>query len=42
MAAANNNGILDVNAGQTFTGGGEGATFFQHLRASGFYHWQSR
>ena len=36
MAAGNNNGILDVNAGQTFTGGGEGATFFQHLRASGF------
>ena len=36
MAEGNNNGILDVNAGQTFTGGGEGATFFQHLRASGF------
>ena len=36
MAAGNNNGILDVNAGQTFTGGGEGATFFRHLRASGF------
>lgn len=36
MAAGNNNGILDVNAGQTFTGGGEGATFFQHLRAAGF------
>ena len=36
MAAGGNNGILDVNAGQTFTGGGEGATFFQHLRAAGF------
>ena len=35
-AFGNNNGILDVNAGQTFTGGGEGATFFRHLRASGF------
>ena len=36
MAAGNSNGILDVNAGQTFTGGGEGATFFRHLRAAGF------
>ena len=36
MAAGNNNGILDVNAGQTFTGGGEGETFFRHLRAAGF------
>ncbi len=35
-AFGNNNGILYVNAGQTFTGGGEGETFFRHLRASGF------
>ncbi len=36
ILAGTNNGVLGVNAGQTFTGGGEGTQFFQHLRASGF------
>ena len=36
ILAGNNDGILAINAGQTFTGGGEGTAFFQHLRASGF------
>ena len=36
MAAGNNNGIVNVTAAQAFTGGGEGATFFRHLRATGF------
>ncbi len=35
-AAGNNNGSLAVTAAQTFTGAGEGAAFFQHLRAAGF------
>lgn len=35
-AFGNANGILAINAAQTFTGGGEGAAFFQHLRAAGF------
>ncbi|GAB4483874.1 MAG: prepilin-type N-terminal cleavage/methylation domain-containing protein [Burkholderiaceae bacterium] len=35
-AAGNNNGVLAVAAGQTFTGAGEGAAYFQHLRAAGF------
>ena len=35
-AFGNNNGILTINAAQTFDGGGEGAAFFQHLRAAGF------
>jgi len=35
-AFGNNNGILAVNAAQTFTGGGESGAFFQHLRAAGF------
>jgi prepilin-type N-terminal cleavage/methylation domain-containing protein len=32
----NANGNLDVTAAQTFTGAGENATFFQHVRAAGF------
>jgi prepilin-type N-terminal cleavage/methylation domain-containing protein len=35
-AAGNNNGVLAITAAQTFTGGGEGAAYFQHLRAAGF------
>lgn len=35
-AAGNNNGVLAVNAAQTFNGGGEAAAFFQHLRAAGY------
>jgi prepilin-type N-terminal cleavage/methylation domain-containing protein len=35
-AAGNNNGVLAVTAGQTFTAGGEGAAYFQHLRAAGY------
>ena len=35
-AFGSNNGILEINAAQTFNGGGEGAAFFQHLRAAGF------
>lgn len=35
-AAGNNNGQIAVTAAQTFTGAGEGAAFFQHLRAAGF------
>lgn len=30
------NGSIDVTLAQTFTGGGEEAIFFQHLRAAGF------
>jgi prepilin-type N-terminal cleavage/methylation domain-containing protein len=30
------NGSIDVTLAQTFTGGGEEAGFFQHLRAAGF------
>lgn len=36
VAAGNNNGVLNVTAAQTFTGGGENDNFFQHLRAAGF------
>jgi len=32
----NNDGDLDVSLGQTFSGGGEGQEFFQHLRAAGY------
>lgn len=32
----NNNGALDVAQAQVFTGAGEGAAFWQHLKASGF------
>ena len=35
-AFGNNNGVVAVNAAQTFTGGGESSAFFQHLRAAGF------
>ncbi|MGQ9745312.1 MAG: type II secretion system protein [Dissulfurimicrobium sp.] len=35
-AAGDNNGVLAVAAAQTFTGAGEGAAFWQHLRAAGF------
>ncbi len=34
--AGNNNGVIASNAGQTFTGGGESAAFWQHLKAAGF------
>jgi prepilin-type N-terminal cleavage/methylation domain-containing protein len=34
--AGNNDGALAVTAAQTFTGGGEGAAFWQHVRAAGF------
>lgn len=34
--AGNNNGILDIAAAQTFTGAGENAVFFRHLRYAGF------
>lgn len=36
VPAGNNNGALNITAAQTFTGAGESATFFRHLRASGF------
>jgi len=32
----NNNGVIASTAGQTFTGAGENANFWQHLRAAGF------
>lgn len=35
-AAGDGNGILAVTNDQTFTGGGEGPAFWQHLRAAGF------
>lgn len=35
-AAGNNNGVIAITAGQTFTAGGEGGAYFQHLRASGY------
>jgi hypothetical protein len=35
-AAGNNNGVLAITAAETFTGAGEGAAFWQHLKASGF------
>ena len=34
--AGNNNGALAVTQAQVFTGGGEGAAFWQHLKAAGF------
>jgi len=34
--AGDGNGILAVGNDQTFSGGGEGAAFWQHLRAAGF------
>lgn len=34
--AGNNNGVIAVTAAQTFTGAGENAAFWQHLRAAGF------
>lgn len=36
MAAGGNSGVVNVTAAQTFTGAGEGGTFFRHLRAAGF------
>ena len=36
MAAGGNNGVVNVTAPQTFTGGGENDEFFRHLRAAGF------
>jgi prepilin-type N-terminal cleavage/methylation domain-containing protein len=35
MAAGGNNGVINVTAAQTFTGGGESTLFFRHLRAAG-------
>lgn len=35
-AAGNNNGALAITTAQVFTGGGEGAAFWQHLKAAGF------
>jgi len=35
-AAGNNNGALAVNNNQAFTGAGENAAFWQHLRAAGY------
>lgn len=35
-AAGNNDGIIAVTAAQAFTGAGEGAAFWQHLKASGY------
>lgn len=34
--AGNNNGTLAITQAQVFTGGGEGAAFWQHLKAAGF------
>lgn len=34
--AGDSNGLLAVNNDQAFTGGGEGAAFWQHLKAAGF------
>lgn len=36
MALGDNSGVVNVTAAQAFTGLGEGATFFRHLRAAGF------
>ena len=36
ITAGTNNGVVAITAAQTFTGGGEGTAFFQHLRAAGF------
>lgn len=35
-AAGNSDGVLNVSQSQLFTGEGEGAAFWQHLRAAGF------
>jgi len=35
-AAGNNTGVLQITPAQIFTGAGEAAAFWQHLRASGF------
>lgn len=35
-AAGNNNGVIAITAAQVFTGGGEGAAFWQALKAAGF------
>jgi len=34
--AGDSNGVIDITAAQTFTGAGENANFWQHLRAAGF------
>lgn len=36
VTAGGGNGVLNITAGQTFNGAGEGTAFFQQLRASGF------
>jgi prepilin-type N-terminal cleavage/methylation domain-containing protein len=36
LTAGDTDGVLDVTSAQTFTGAGENATLFQHLRAAGF------
>lgn len=36
VSAGNANGLLQINANQTFTGAGEGQEIWQHLRAAGF------
>lgn len=35
-AAGNQNGMIDASTAQTFSGTGEAAAFFSHLRAAGF------
>lgn len=35
-AAGNANGVIAITQAQVFTGAGEGAAFWQHLKASGF------
>ncbi|MGE4503159.1 MAG: prepilin-type N-terminal cleavage/methylation domain-containing protein [Thiomicrospira sp.] len=35
ITAGNNNGVITVTAAQTFTGAGENAPFWQHLKAAG-------
>jgi prepilin-type N-terminal cleavage/methylation domain-containing protein len=34
--AGNNNGVIAITQAQVFTGAGEGAAFWQHLKAAGF------
>ncbi|MGD9788312.1 MAG: prepilin-type N-terminal cleavage/methylation domain-containing protein [Sulfuricellaceae bacterium] len=34
--AGNNNGVIAITQAQVFTGAGEGAAFWQHLKAGGF------
>jgi prepilin-type N-terminal cleavage/methylation domain-containing protein len=36
LGAGNNDGVLAITAAQAFTGAGEGAAFWQHLKAAGF------